>query len=295
MPSFAKNGDIPRTVAIGGSSGLIGGALSASLEAAGSRVLRLPREGIDPRTLDGVDAVVNLGGTGIADGRWTAERRRSIRESRVATTDRIVAAMAGTTEKPRAFLSASAVGYYGNRSEPVTEDAPRGTGFLAEVCEAWERSALAARDLGIRTVLLRTGVVLTPRGGALAKMLPAFRAGFGGPIGGGGQGVSWISLEDVVRALHHAIGDGTVAGPINLVAPHPVPQRELARTLGRVLHRPAFLPLPAAAVKLLFGRMGEEVLLWGCFARPARLEATGFRFEHPELSGALAHALGKGV
>jgi len=208
------------TFAIGGSSGLIGSALAAFLDSEGHRVVRLPRLGIDPAVLEGVDAVVNLGGTGIADGRWTEARRRKIRESRLATTRAVVAAMAATTRRPRAFLSASAVGYYGNRPEPVSEDAPKGTGFLAEVCGDWESEALAARDLGVRTVLLRTGVVLTARGGALAKMLPAFRAGIGGPIGGGEQGVSWISLEDVVRAAHHAIREDGVEGPVNLTAIH---------------------------------------------------------------------------
>jgi uncharacterized protein (TIGR01777 family) len=285
----------PNKVAIGGSSGLIGTALSAFLRSAGHEVLPLPRRGIDPLVLDGVDAVVNLGGTGIADRRWSEERKRSILESRVATTTWIVDAMRAATPKPRVFLSASATGYYGDTGdEPIDESASRGTGFLADVCGAWEDAARPAAGAGIRTVLLRTGVVLSAHGGALAKMRPAFSLGLGGPVGGGRQGLSWIALDDLVRALHHLMRAASVEGPVNLTAPQPVSQRDFARELGRVLRRPAVLPLPAAAVKLFFGQMGEEVLLSGCFALPRRLVDSGFRFELPDLGAALATAFRDG-
>jgi len=285
----------PLSVAIGGSSGLMGTALTAFLLSGGNEVRRLPRGAIDPASLDGVDAVVNLGGAGIADARWSEERKRSIVESRVETTERLVEAMRRTTRRPRVFLSASAVGYYGDRgAELVDEDAGPGEGFLAGVCVAWERAALAAAGLGARTVLLRTGVVLTARGGALAKMLPAFRAGLGGPVGGGRQGLSWISHDDAVYAMHHLMRRA-VEGPVNLVSPHPLAQADFAKALGRALGRPAVLPLPGFAVKLLFGRMGEEVLLSGCRALPTRLERSGFRFELPDLPAALSRTLGKGV
>jgi uncharacterized protein (TIGR01777 family) len=278
-------------VAIGGSSGLIGTALSAFLRARGLEVIPLPRRGIDPGLLDEVDAVVNLGGAGIADGRWSERRKRSILESRVATTTAIVDAMKAATPMPRVFLSGSAVGYYGDTGdERIDESRAQGSGFLAGVCGAWEDAARPAADAGIRTLLLRTGVVLSEHGGALAKMRLPFSFGLGGPVGGGRQGLSWIALDDLVRALHHLMS-GDVAGPVNLVSPQPVAQRDFAKELGHVLRRPAVLPLPAAAVKLLFGQMGEEVLLSGCFALPTRLTGSGFRFELPELRGALARVL----
>jgi hypothetical protein len=287
MPSLRNK------IAIGGSSGLIGTALSAFLTSLGHDVLPLPRRGIDPDVLAGVDAGVNLGGTGIADARWSEARRRSILESRVATTTAIVEAIKAATPRPRALLSASAIGYYGDTGdERIDEGAARGRGFLADVCGAWEAAARPAAEVGLRTVMLRTGVVLSASGGALAKMRPAFSLGLGGPVGGGRQGLSWIALDDLVRALHHLMREESVEGPVNLVAPQPVSQRDFARELGRVLRRPAVLPLPAAAVKLLFGRMGEEVLLSGCFALPRRLTESGFSFDFPDLPSALARVVG---
>ena len=284
--------DLTNKVAIGGSSGLIGTALSAFLKAQGYEVRPLPRRAIDPGSLAGVDAVVNLGGAGIADGRWGDARKRSILESRVATTTAIVEAMKSAKPMPRVFLSGSAVGYYGDTgNERIDEGAAKGRGFLADVCGAWEAAARPAADAGIRTVLSRTGVVLSPHGGALAKMRVPFSLGLGGPVGDGRQGLSWIALDDLVRALHHLM-TADVVGPVNLVSPQPLAQRDFAKELGHALRRPAVLPLPAAAVKLLFGQMGEEVLLSGCFALPKRLAESGFRFEYPEVRGALAHALG---
>jgi uncharacterized protein (TIGR01777 family) len=279
-------------VAISGSHGLIGSALKASLDAGGHEVRRLPRGAFDPGLLEGLDAVVNLGGAGIAEKRWTKARRRLIRESRVEGTARLVGALARVSRRPSVLVSASAIGYYGARGpERIDEGAASGSGFLAEVCRAWETAAEGAARAGIRTVLARTGIVLTPRGGALAKMLPPFRAGLGGPVGSGAQGFSWVALDDVVRALHHAIDTSTLSGPVNVVAPEPVPQREFARALGRALSRPAVLPLPAFAVRALFGRLGEEALLGGSFVVPRRLTESGFHFFHPSLGGALAHLL----
>jgi hypothetical protein len=242
-----------------------------------------------------VDAVVSLGGAGIADGRWTEARKRAIRESRLAVTRGLVESMGRQARKPSVFLSASAIGYYGNRGpERVDEGSPSGDGFLAEVCREWESAAMSAAHAGTRTVLLRFGVVLSARGGALAKMLPPFRWGLGGPVGRGRQGLSWVALDDVARAIGHLMRSEDVAGPVNVVAPDPVPQRAFAQALGRAVSRPAVLPLPALAVRALFGRMGEEVLLSGCFAVPARLEASGFRFAYPRLDAALSHALRDG-
>ncbi len=300
----------PLHVVVSGSSGLIGAALTAFLRSGGHRVTslvrRTPRPGaeeafwdpsrgeIDGAALEGVDAAVHLAGENIGGGRWTPARRRSIRDSRVAGTDLLARTLAGLSRPPSVLVAASAVGFYGNRGDdPVDEDAPAGEGFLADVCRAWEEACAPAAGAGIRVVNPRFGMVLSASGGALARMLPAFRLGLGGPLGRGEAAVSWITLDDAVGALLFLITRPGLAGPVNVVAPRAVPQRELARTLGLVLRRPARLPLPAAVIRTVFGAMGEELLLGGARVRPARLTREGFAFLLPDLEDALRHELGR--
>lgn len=289
-------------VALTGASGLVGSALASFFAARGDAVVRLVRRPaaganevawdpdagrIDGAKLERLDAVVHLAGASIAK-RWTARRRAAILNSRVEGTRLLVRTLASLTSKPAVFVSASAIGYYGDSAAPVDESSPPGAGFLAEVVRAWEAETAPAPAAGIRTAVTRFGIILAEEGGALAKMLPAFRLGLGGPIGSGRQGFSWIELDDIVRAIDHVVGDAAIAGPVNLVAPEPVPQRVFAEALGRALHRPARLPLPAAAVRILFGAMGEETLLGGAFVRPAVLLRSGFVWNAPRLDAALA-------
>jgi hypothetical protein len=297
-------------VAVTGASGLIGSVLTATLEAAGQRVDRLvrrppapgareirwdPEAGVvDAAALEGVDAVVHLAGESLAVGRWTPARKAAVRRSRVEGTACLARTLAGLRRPPRVLVAASAIGYYGDRGEePVTEDSAPGTGFLPEVCRAWEAAAQPARAAGIRLVHARMGVVLAREGGALARMLPPFRLGLGGVIGSGRQYVSWIALADVVAALRRLLADEALAGPVNVTAPAPVTNAEFTRTLARVLGRPALVPLPALAVRLLFGEMGQALLLEGARVLPARLEAAGFRVAHPALEGALRAVLAR--
>jgi len=302
-------GGAPMTVAVTGASGLVGQALTAFLSTGGHRVLRLVRRearsadevswnpddaGWDATALEGIDAVVHLAGENIAGRRWSDAHKARVRESRVRSTESLVTALSQLARPPRALVCASAIGYYGaSREDSLTEESPAGGGFMAEVCEAWEGAALAAEARGMRVAILRIGVVMSPLGGALAKMMPAFLAGVGGPVGKGSQHMSWIGLDDVVYATHFVLSREDARGPFNLTAPTPVTNREFARTLGRVLHRPAILPLPAAAVRALFGEMGDALLLGSLDVRPRRLEGLGFRFEYPELEGALRHVLGR--
>jgi uncharacterized protein (TIGR01777 family) len=297
-------GSPPLRVAITGASGLIGGQLAAFLEAGGHEVLRAargrtPRAGefgwdpalgrVDHEALEGLDAVVHLAGAGIADGRWTEARRAAILRSRVDGTRLVADAMAVLRTPPRVFITASAVGYYGDRgSERLDESSSAGTGFLADVARAWEAAAEPAARAGVRTVRARFGMIVTSRGGAVAKMRLPFLLGAGGPIGGGRQGVSWIALDDALYAIHHVIRTETVTGAVNVVAPEAVPQAEFAAALARSLRRPAILPMPAAAVRALFGAMGEEVLLAGQLATPAALTRSGFRWDVAALGEALA-------
>lgn len=293
-------------VAVTGSTGLIGTALVHDLRRRGHRVRTLvrrpPTSGdevrwdpsagvVDAAGLSGIDAAVHLAGEGIAAHRWTVGQKRRILESRTHGTRLLAATLATLDPKPAVLLSGSAVGFYGDRGdEPLTEDSPRGEGFLADVVEAWEAAAMPAVDAGIRTAYLRTGIVLSPAGGALGKLLPLFRLGVGGRIGSGRQWWPWISIDDEVGAITHLL-TADVAGPVNLVSPNPVTNAELARTLGHVLHRPAILPTPMAAPSLLLGRELATSLL-GDSARvaPTRLLASGYEFLHPHLDGAL-HAL----
>lgn len=297
-------------ILVTGSSGLLGSALTPSLTAGGNTITRLVRPGtkpgpsqivwdpaagrLDAGSLEGFDAVVNLAGENIAGGRWTPERKRLLRDSRVKSTLLLAETLGKLSRPPRVLVAASATGYYGDRGdEMLTEASEPGSGFLAEVCRPWEDSTRPAAAAGIRVVNVRFGIVLSAAGGALAKMLPPFKAGVGGPVGSGRQYMSWIALEDVVRVIEHALVTEALAGPVNVVAPEPVTNREFARTLGRVLGRPALLPLPAFAVRLLFGEMGDELLLASARVRPSRLEATNYRFLYPDLEGALRRSLGR--
>lgn len=296
-------------VLVSGASGMIGTELGALLESGGHEVVRLVRRAPrsefevswdpdaevapDPRALDGVDAVVHLAGASIAGARWTPAQRHAIRESRVVGTRLLTDSLLRMDRPPRVLLSASAVGYYGDRGdESLTETSAPGEGFLADVCVAWEEGVARARDAGIRTATMRSGLVLTGRGGVLTTLLPPLKAALGGPIGGGRQWVSWISLEDWLGAVLRLLHDQTLAGPFDFTSPAPVTNRELMATIGKALRRPARLPLPAAAVRLGFGEMGESLLLAGAKVLPAKLVDAGFAFLYPDLESALRVELG---
>lgn len=293
-----------------GSTGFVGSALVRGLAARGHTVTRLVRsssppgaEGVrwDPKSgavdrhgLEGMSAVVHLAGENIAGGRWTRERKKRIRESRVAGTRLLVDSLCRLDRPPASLLCASAVGYYGDRGdELLREDSPPGRGFLSEVCRDWEAAADPAAGRGIRVVRLRIGMVLGRSGGALAAMLPVFRAGAGGRIGSGRQYVSWIALSDLVGVVEHVLATPSLEGAVNAVSPRPVSNREFAGTLGRVLGRPTVLFLPASLARLLLGEMADELLLSGQRVEPAKLLGSGYRFLHPELEGALRSLLGK--
>jgi len=278
-------------IAITGSHGMIGSALAPLLEGAGHDVVRVGRWPYSPEMLAGADAVIHLAGENIAGGRWTAGRKERIRDSRVAGTRSLAEAVA-TMPCPPVFVSASAIGYYGDRgSETMIEEHGRGEGFLAEVCEAWEEATAPARRAHVRVVNLRFGVVLSPTGGALARMLPAFRLGAGGPLGTGRQYMSWIALADAVGVIQRALITRTLEGPVNAVAPNPVTNSEFTEALARVLHRPAMLRMPALAARIAFGEMADAVLLASTRVEPIRLIATGYRFKYPVLEDALRHML----
>jgi uncharacterized protein len=310
-------------VTVTGATGLIGTTLVARLLAEGTEVTVLSRdparaeaalgaqavgwdllnEPAPTRALEGRDAVVHLAGENVAQ-RWTASAKRAIRESRVIGTRHLVEGLreCGTkggedgeagAARPKVLVSASAVGYYGARGEePLDEEAPPGSGFLPEVCVAWEAQARAARELGVRTVRVRTGVVLDRRGGALAKMLPPFRLGVGGPIAGGRQYVPWIHVDDLVGIVCAALADERWSGPVNGTAPEPVTNRELSRALGRTLHRPALLPVPGVALRALYGEMAQ-VVTTGVRVLPVKPLVLGYEFRYPHLEEALNAALGQ--
>jgi len=294
------------TVAVSGASGLIGQALCSLLTTGGHRVRPLVRgegeEGIfwdptggtlDAGALEGVDAVVHLAGESIAGGRWTAAKKRRIRESREGGTRLLSRALAGLQRPPSVLVSASAVGIYGDRgSEILTEDSPPGSGFLPDVCLAWEGATESARRAGIRTVLLRSGVVLSPAGGALGTMLLPFQAGVGGRVGNGRQYMSWIDLDDEVGLILHALSTPGLSGALNGTAPHPVPNGAFTDVLGRVLGRPTLLPVPALGIRALFGEMGETLLLESARVVPRKAEETGYAFLLPGLEDSLRYQLG---
>jgi len=296
-------------VAVSGSGGLIGGEVVSAISATGTEVVRLvrreplpgeaavrwdPEKGIaDPAGLAGLDAVVHLAGENIAAGRWNAARKAAIRESRVKGTRLLCDALAALPEPPKTLVCASAIGYYGDRgADLLTEECPAGTGFLPDVCREWEAAAAPAAEKGIRVVALRIGVVLTPKGGALSRMLLPFRAGLGGVLGSGKQYVSWVALDDLPGIVLHVLGNGDLRGPVNAVAPRPVTNREFTDALGRVLSRPTLFPVPAFALRLAVGEMADALLLASARVVSRRLEETGYRFRFPELSGALRHLLG---
>jgi len=240
---------------------------------------------------DGVEVVFNLAGEPVGEGRWTEERKRRIRDSRVLGTRNLVAGLAGLESRPRVLVSASAVGYYGDRGDEALDEAsPPGRNFLADVCVQWEREARAAERLGIRVVCVRTGIVLARGGGALTRMLTPFRLGAGGRLGDGRQWMPWIHLDDEIGILLHAMKDDRVKGPINAVAPQPVTNAEFTRELGQVLHRPTFLSVPRTALRLAFGEM-SGLLTASQRVLPKEAERSGYCFRHPELAGALAAAL----
>jgi uncharacterized protein len=297
------------TVAITGASGLIGNALVASLRADGHRVRRVTRSAttdggqhiswnpetrtLDPRALDGVDAVVHLAGENVGE-RWTPERKRRIRESRINGTQLISAVAAQAEPRPRVLVSASAVGIYGNRGDEILDESsdPGGADdFLAQVGREWEAATEPAERHGIRVARLRFGVVLSEDGGALQRMLTPFRLGVGGKLGSGRQWMSWVSLHDVVAAIRFAITDSSISGAVNVVAPHPVTNAEFTRTLGRVLGRPTVFAVPATALRIAFGEMADATLLASQRAAPRRLLEAGFRFLHPDLEQALRSEL----
>jgi uncharacterized protein (TIGR01777 family) len=306
-------------VTVSGATGLIGPALIAALQDRGAQVSvlsrdparaakRLAGEGRAPveafawdlmgeaapvAALEGRDAVVHLAGENVAQ-RWSTEAKRAIRESRVTGTRNLLAGLERAGERPRTLVSSSAIGYYGaHGEEPLDEEAPPGENFLASVCAEWEAESEKASALGARVVLVRTGVVLDKGGGALAKMLPPFRLGVGGPVAGGRQYISWIHREDLVGMMLAALEDERFSGPINATAPEPVSNRDFSHALGRVLKRPALLPVPGAALRLLYGDMAE-IVTEGARVVPARALVLGYRFEHPRLDEALASALGRG-
>jgi uncharacterized protein (TIGR01777 family) len=295
-------------VLVTGASGLVGGALVRSLLADGNEVVRLVRGrapaspdevewdpdtgALDGRRLPGIDAAVHLAGESIASGRWSGAQKSRIRESRARGTSLLARTLAALATPPEVLVSASAMGFYGDRGdEPLAEGAPPGTGFLAEVCREWEAALEPAAARGIRTVPVRWGLVLSRHGGALPRMLLPFRMGVGGTLGTGRQYMSWITLEDAVGVLRHTLHSGGVAGPVNGAAPGAVTNREFTAALGRALSRPALLPVPAFAVRLLFGEMGDALLLSSARLVPARLAESGFRFRDPEIGGALRRVL----
>ncbi|HEX3600287.1 MAG TPA: TIGR01777 family oxidoreductase [Lacipirellulaceae bacterium] len=295
-------------VAITGSSGLVGTALIEALEADGHfvrpMVRRAPRADkheirwdpaagtIDAAELATVDAVVNLAGENIAAKRWTPAFKQQILDSRIRSTNLLCQTLAGLATKPTVLVSASATGYYGSRGDaPVDETAAPGAGFLADVCQQWEAATKPARDADIRVVNLRIGFVLARDGGGLAKMLTPFKLGLGGVIGSGRQYISWIALDDLVRAIQFTLAASTPAGPVNAVSPQPVTNRDFTKTLGQVLKRPTIFPMPAFAAKLAFGEMADNMLLSSIRVEPRVLTAARFEFAYPDLESALRHVV----
>ncbi len=293
-------------VLVSGASGLIGAALLPSLEQAGAEVVRLVRgpaakvgqvswdpmaeagKGVLPTAVSGFDAVIHLGGESIV-GRWTQAKKEAIRESRVRGTRNLATALARTASKPKVFVCASAIGFYGDRGEEVlTEESANGQGFLPEVCREWEEASRIASEAGIRTVNLRTGLVLSGKGGALAKMLTPFKLGMGGRIGSGKQWWSWIHIDDMVGAIQHALRTESLAGAVNMVGPNPVRNGEFTKVLASVLARPAFFPVPGFALGLAFGGVAaQELFLSSQRVEPSRLEASGYMFRFGDLRVAL--------
>jgi uncharacterized protein (TIGR01777 family) len=298
---------MPAKILVSGSSGLIGAALIPALKSGGYEITCLvrgtasgkeqiqwdPAQPLVPESVSGFDAVVHLAGESIV-GRWTEAKKRRIRESRVQGTLRLAEALAQAPQRPRVLISASAIGYYGDRGdEALREDSASGSGFLPEVCREWEDATEPATKAGIRTVQVRFGLVLSRHGGALPKMLPPFRLGVGGNMGNGRQWWSWIDIDDLVGAVQHVIKAETLRGPVNVVGPNPVMNAEFTKILASALSRPAIFPMPAFAARLVFGQMGDELLLASQRVEPAKLLASGYVFQKPILRAALEGILKK--
>jgi len=296
-------------VVVSGSHGLIGSALVPALAAGGHSVLRLVRDRpgpddvswdpqageLDTTAMAGADAVVHLAGAGLADKRWTPTQRRVVIESRTRPTSLLATRLAAMDDGPRLLLSASAIGYYGDRGEEVlTEQSSAGTGFLADLCQAWEAATAPAEQAGVRVIHLRTGIVQSPAGGALGRQLPLFKLGLGAKLGSGRQWTSWISLDDEVGAILHALRSEELRGPLNLTSPAPVTNAEYTRTLARVLHRPALFSVPGFGLELVLGRdLAREALLGGQRVLPGRLSETGYTWRDPDLDSALGRLLNR--
>jgi len=298
-------------ILVSGSTGMVGTALISTLTAAGHEVIRLVRvksrtpskeiigwdpaaSYIDAAGLEGLDAVVHLAGEPIASSRWTNEKKARIRDSRVKGTQVLCEALSHLSRPPATLICASAIGYYGDRGDEVlTESSACGTGFLAEVCRDWEAACDPARQKGIRVVHTRFGVILSTKGGALAKMLTPFKMGAGGILGSGQQFMSCISIDDAVGAIIHPLNSTSVTGPLNVVGPTPVTNREFTKTLGKVLGRPTIFPMPAFAARLAFGEMADELLLGSQRVEPKKLLDSGFAFRHRDLETALQHVLAR--
>ncbi len=291
-------------IAVSGASGFVGGHLVPELERRGHEVFRLVRRAGQgtheiawtagqPPALSGFDAVIHLAGESIM-GRWTSEKKAHIRDSRVTGTRSLAAAIAAAQPRPRTFIAASAIGYYGPQGdELLTESSGNGSDFLAQVAREWEEAADPARQSAVRVVNLRIGVVLSPDGGALRRMLTPFRMGVGGHVGSGQQWMSWVALDDVIGAILFALEKEALTGPVNVVAPHPITNADFTRALGEALHRPTLLPMPEFAVKLIFGEMGESLLLGSQRVIPAKLQASGYNFRYREIGEALRAMLKK--
>ncbi len=308
---LAKFQDLPRLkIAVTGSTGFIGSAFTHLLTTQGHTVLPMARatsvqnpnlatwnteDGVlNPQSLEGVDAVVHLAGESVSEGRWSRTKKERILTSRGLGTTRLVDSLVALNEPPKVLVSASAIGFYGNREDKIlNEQSARGTGFLADVAEAWEAASQSASQAGIRVVNPRFGVVLSPTGGALAKMLPLFQVGAGGVLGSGEQWVSWISLDDAIASLLHSIMRPDLRGPVNITSPSPVTNRELTGVLAKVVRRPALARVPSIAAKVAFGEMAEAMLLSGSRVLPDSLAGSGLEFRHPELETALRHVLGR--
>ncbi len=289
---------------ISGSTGLIGSTLVDFLRHQGNDVKRLVRKGspmskdavfwdpekgeVDSAALDGADVVINLAGESIMGLHWSQAKKKRIRDSRIQGTKNLCSVLSNLKQPPKVLINGSAIGYYGNRgTEELTEDSPSGTGFLAEVCQEWEAATQKAEEKGIRVVKLRTGIVLSSKGGALAQMLIPFKLGLGGVVGSGEQYMSWIALQDLVKMIDFAISQESIQGAINAVSPQPVTNAEFTKTLGSVLQRPTFLPLPAALARLIFGEVADEMLLCSTRAIPKKMQQAGFSFQYPDLFAAL--------
>jgi len=292
-------------VLMSGASGLIGSALAPALETRGYELYHLvrrpahhsrereyhPDQPIAPSVLSGIDMIIHLAGESVA-GRWTPAKKSRIRDSRVLSTQNLASALLSGETRPKVFLSASAIGYYGNRGDEIlSETSSRGSGFLPEVCHEWEEATYLIREAGIRTVNLRIGVVLTPKGGALKAMLAPFRFGLGGKIGGGQQWWSWIHIADLLDAVLHVLECQNLSGPVNITAPQPATNRDFTRILGKILKRPALLPVPAFLAQAVLGEFAREGLLASARVLPNKLLETGFEFRFPELAGAVKDLL----